>query len=203
MKSSEVLEWILKGNKRFLRGERTGICNPVDVDLGSLVHRQRPIAAVLSCSDSRVPPEHVLDMKIGEIFVVRVAGKVPGPAVVGSLEYAVEQLKVPLLLVLGHEGCGAVKAALAGVENGARGALDELIREIVPAVQPVLEQAEDGADVMHEAVYANVKFTVNRILERSPVIAAAVRNGKLLSVGAVYSLQTNEITLLEEKGQGS
>ncbi len=203
MKSSEVLEKILKGNKRFLQGERTGICNPVDVDLGSLVHKQNPIAAVLSCSDSRVPPEHVLDKKIGEIFVVRVAGKVPGPAVIGSLEYAVEHLKVPLLLVLGHEGCGAVKAALGGVGNDAKGALDELIREIVPAVQPILDQAEDGADVMHEAVYANVKFTMNRILERSPIIAAAVKNEELMLVGAIYSLQTNEITLLEEKGPGS
>lgn len=67
---------------------------------------QSPIAAVLSCSDSRVPPEHVLDKKIGEVFVVRVAGKVPGTAVIGSLEYAILHLKVPLLLVLGHEGCG-------------------------------------------------------------------------------------------------
>ena len=108
MKGSEVLEKILHGNKRFLQGERTGVCNPVDVDLGAMVQDQSPIDAVLSCSDSRVPPEHVLDKKIGEIFVVRVAEKVPGTAVVGSLEYAVNHLKVPLLLVLGHEGCGAV-----------------------------------------------------------------------------------------------
>jgi carbonic anhydrase len=84
MKGSEVLEKILSGNKRFVRGERTGVCNPVDVDLGAMVHSQSPIAAVLSCSDSRVPPEHVLDKKIGEVFVVRVAGKVPGPSVIGS-----------------------------------------------------------------------------------------------------------------------
>ena len=135
MKGSEVLEKILSGNKRFIQGERTGVCNPVDVDLGAMVHSQSPIAAVLSCTDSRVPPEHVLDKKIGEIFVVRVAGKVPGPSVIGSLEYAVLNLNVPLLLVLGHEGCGAVKAALEGVGTGAKGGLGELIREIEPAVQ--------------------------------------------------------------------
>ncbi len=135
MKGSEVLGKILSGNKRFVQGERTGVCNRVDVDLGAMVQSQSPIAAVLSCSDSRVPPEHVLDKKIGEVFVVRVAGKVPGPSVIGSLEYAILHLKVPLLLVLGHEGCGAVKAALEGVGTGAKGALGELIREIEPAVQ--------------------------------------------------------------------
>jgi carbonic anhydrase len=156
MKGSEVLEKILSGNKRFVRGERTGVCNPVDVDLGAMVHSQSPVAAVLSCSDSRVPPEHVLDKKIGEVFVVRVAGKVPGTAVIGSLEYAVVHLKVPLLLVLGHEGCGAIKAALEGAGKEAGGALGELIREIEPAVKPVLQQEEEVEDIMHEAVRASV-----------------------------------------------
>jgi carbonic anhydrase len=127
MKGSEILEKILNGNKRFVQGERTGVCNPVDVDLKTMVQSQSPMAAVLCCSDSRVPPEHVLDKKIGEIFVVRVAGQVTGTAVIGSLEYAVEHLKVPLLLVLGHERCGAVKAAL---EGEALGAVGELIKEI-------------------------------------------------------------------------
>jgi carbonic anhydrase len=197
MKGSEVLEKILKGNRRFLQGDRIGICNPVDVDLGKMVQSQNPIAAVLSCSDSRVPPEHVLDKKIGEIFVVRVAGKVPGPAVLGSLEYAVEHLKVPLLLVLGHERCGAVKAALEGVGNAADGALGALIRELEPAVRPVLDQEEEAEDVLHEAVHASVWYTMNRILESSPLIADAVREGDLLLQGAVYSLQTGEVTLLQ------
>jgi carbonic anhydrase len=121
-----------------------------------MVHSQSPVAAVLSCYDSRVPPEHVLDKKIGEIFVVRVAGKVPGTAVIGSLEYAVVHLKVPLLLVLGHEGCGAIKAALEGAGKEAGGALGELIREIEPAVKPVLQQEEEVEDIMHEAVRASV-----------------------------------------------
>jgi carbonic anhydrase len=82
-----------------------------------MVQSQSPIAAVLCCSDSRVPPEHVLDQKIGEIFVVRVVGTVPGPPVIGSPEYAILHLKVPLLLVLGHEGCGVVKAALESQGN--------------------------------------------------------------------------------------
>jgi carbonic anhydrase len=142
VKGSEFLEEILSGNKRFVQGERTGLCNPVDVDLGTMVHTQGPFAAGLCWTDSRVPPDHVLDRKTGETFVVRVAGRVPGPAVVGNLEYAVEHLKIPLLLVPGHEGCGAVKAALEGIEDGAVGALSELIREIEPAVRPILDQDE-------------------------------------------------------------
>lgn len=200
MKGSEVLEKILSGNKRFLQGERIGICNPVDVDLGTMVEGQSPIAAVLCCSDSRVPPEHVLDKKIGEIFVVRVAGKVPGPAVIGSLEYAVKHLKVPLLLVLGHEGCGAVKAALEGMGSHTGGALGALIKELEPAVLPVLRRNDKVDDVVHEAVYASVWYIIERILDLSPVIAAAVKNEDLLIKGAVYGLSTGEVSLLEQEG---
>jgi len=202
MKGSEILDKILHGNRRFVQGERTGVCNPVDVDLKSMVLSQSPIAAVLSCSDSRVPPDHVLDKKIGEIFVVRVAGKVPGPAVVGSLEYAVEHLKVPLLLVLGHEGCGAVKAALDSSGGRAEGPLAELIREIEPAVRPIQDRAEECEDVMEEAVRATVWHTMEKLLERSSVIAKAVEDGDLMLKGAVYSLTTGEITILDEEGQG-
>jgi carbonic anhydrase len=149
-----------------------------------------------------VPPEHVLDRKIGEIFVVRVAGKVPGPAVIGSLEYAVSHLRVPLLLVLGHEKCGAVKAALEGMGSTAVGALGALIQELEPAVRPVLDQEEKVKDILHEAVHASVWFTMNRILERSQIIRDAVEEGVLLLKGAVYSLQTGEVTILEE-GEGA
>ena len=200
MKGSEVLEKILSGNKRFVQGERTGVCNPVDVDLRAMVQSQSPIAAVLSCSDSRVPPEHVLDKKIGEIFVVRVAGKVPGPSVIGSLEYAVLNLKVPLLLVLGHENCGAVKAALEGKGDEVGGALGGIIRELEPVVKPTLMKGKEVDEVMHEAVNATVRYTITRILELSPVIATAVRKGELLVKGAVYSLSTSEVTILEEEG---
>ena len=158
------------------------------------------MAAVLCCSDSRVSPEHVLDKKIGDIFVVRVAGNVPVTAVIGSLEYAVAYLKVPLLLVLGHEGCGAIKAALDGAGKEAGGAMGELIREIEPAVKPVLQQEEEVDDIMHEAVCANVWHTMEKLIERSPVIAEAVQGGSLMLTGAVYSLTTSQVAILEEEG---
>jgi len=199
MKGSRVLDEILSGNRRFVTGERTGLCNPVDVDLGGMVHSQSPMAAVLCCSDSRVPPDHVLDRKIGEIFVVRVAGKVPGPAVIGSLEYAVEHLKVPLLLVLGHEGCGAVKAAVQAAGGTAEGALADLIREIEPAVRPIVDQAGEDEDVMEEAVEATVRHSMIKLLERSSSIKKAVDEGRLMLKGAVYSLGTGEVKILDEE----
>ena len=107
-------------------------------------------------------------------------------------------LKVPLLLVLGHEGCGAVKAALESKGDSAGGALSELIGEIEPAVKSTLTKGKEVDEVMHEAVYATVRYTITRILELSPVIAAAVRKGDLLVKGAVYSLSTSEVTILEE-----
>ncbi|MDF1534875.1 MAG: carbonic anhydrase [bacterium] len=196
MKGPEVLEKVLAGNRRFVTGKNRALGDPVN--LGEMVQTQSPIAAVLSCSDARVPPHHVLDKKIGEIFVVRVAGKVPGPSVIGSLEYAVAQLKVPLLLVLGHEGCGAVKAAM---EGGAEGVLGELVKEIELAVRSVLEESENHEDAFSEAVKANTRQTMRKLMERSPVISDAVRNGDLILAGAIYSLETGEVTVLPEKGR--
>lgn len=128
---------------------------------------------------------------------MRVAGNIAGLSELGSLEYAVEHLKVPLLMVLGHEACGAVKAALQG---GATGAIGELIKEIGPAVRPVLDQEEEVEDVVLEAVQANIWHTMGKLIERSPVIAGAVQSGSLMLTGAVYSLTTGQITILDEEG---
>jgi len=144
-----------------------------------------------------VGPEHILDQGFGEIVVVRVAGNIAGLSELGSLEYAVKHLKVPLLLVLGHEECGVVKAALQGEAPGAVG---ELIKEIGPAVRPVLDQEEEVEDVVLEAVQANVWHTMGKLIERSPVIAEAVQSGSLMLTGAVYSLTTSQVAILEEEG---
>jgi carbonic anhydrase len=135
MTGEQVRNTLLAGNKRYLEGRR--IAANREPDRQQLVAGQIPLAAVLCCSDSRVPPEHIFDQAHGEIFVVRVAGNIARPSEVGSLEYSVQHLKVPLVLVMGHEGCGAVKAALEGTP--ASGALGGLIDEIAPAVQPVLQ----------------------------------------------------------------
>ncbi len=146
MTGQEALDRLLEGNRRFTSGDRrVGAQRP---DLSKFVSSQGPIAAVLNRSGSRVSPEHIFDQGFGSLFVVRVAGNVPGASELGSLEHAVGHLHVPFLLVMGHQGCGAVKAAPAG---GGEGALGQLVSRISPAVRPVLEQ-----DEVAEAVEANV-----------------------------------------------
>ena len=195
MKGSEALEKLLEGNRRFAQG---GGCLAVTQEaLAGMARGQRPSAAVLCCADSRVGPEHILDQGLGDIFVVRVAGNIAGISEIGSLEYAVKHLGVPLLMVLGHEECGAVKAAL---EGEAPGAIGELVQEIGKAVLPVLDQEEEVKDVVFEAVRANVWHTMAKLIERSPVISDAVRNGSLMLTGAVYSLSTGRVTILKEEG---
>ena len=126
-----------------------------------------------------------------------VAGNIAGLSELGSLEYAVALLKTPLLLVLEHEGCGAVKASLAG---SAEGAIGKLIEEIAPAVRPVLEQSEKVDDVELEAIKANVWHTMGKLVQRSPIISEAVRSGDVELAGAVYSLEAGSVTILTEDG---
>jgi carbonic anhydrase len=126
-----------------------------------------------------------------------VAGNIAGLSELGSLEYAVPHLKTPLLLVLEHEGCGAVKASLAG---SAEGAIGKLIEEIAPAVRPVLEQSEKVDDVELEAIKANIWHTMGKLVQRSPIISEAVRSGDVELAGAVYSLKTGSVTILTEDG---
>jgi carbonic anhydrase len=194
MTGTEVLDKLRQGNGRFVAGKSVGA---EGVDLAGMVDSQSPIAAILCCSDSRVPPEYVFDQGVGDIFVVRVAGNIAGLSELGRLEYAVAHLKTPLLLVLGHEGCGAVKASLAG---SAEGAIGKLIEEIAPAVRPVLEQSEEAENVELEAIKANIWHTMGKLVERSKVIEEAVRGGDVSLMGAVYSLETGSVTILTEDG---
>jgi carbonic anhydrase len=195
MTGEQVLNTLLEGNRRYLEGRKRGVHQVPDRQ--QLVAGQTPHAAILCCSDSRVPPEHIFDQTHGEMFVVRVAGNIAGPSEVGSLEYAVEHLEVPLVLVMGHEGCGAVKAALEGTK--ASGALGSVIDEIAPAVRPVLQQGDPAKDPISEAVRANVWYTMSQLLKRSDVVKGSVQKGDLLVSGAVYSLRTGVVQVLTEE----
>src|SRR5215813_15287002 len=157
-----------------------------------LASGQHPHAQVLSCADSRVPPEVVFDQGLGDLFVVRVAGNVASDPELASLEYGALHLHVPLLVVLGHQHCGAVTAAVEGGEaEGHIGALVTLIR---PAVEATKGMPGDPVD---NAVKANVEMTVKK-LRASPVFAALIGEGKLKIVGAVYSLDTGKVTWLAD-----
>jgi carbonic anhydrase len=157
-----------------------------------LASGQHPHTQVLSCSDSRVPPEVVFDQGLGDLFVVRVAGNVASDSELGSLEYGALHLHVPLLVVLGHQHCGAVTAAVEGGE--AEGHIGSLVTLIRPAVEATKGMPGDPVD---NAVKANVEMTVKK-LRSSPIFSELIAGGKLKIVGAVYSLDTGKVTWLEE-----
>lgn len=159
---------------------------------------QQPFAAVLSCSDSRVPPEVVFDQGLGDLFVIRVAGNVAGVDETGSIDYGVEHLGPRLLVVLGHSSCGAVKAAVDG------GMLDGSLKELIAAVRPAAERARQanpgitGNPLMAAAVEANVWLSIETLFHRSDAVRTHVAQGQLQVVGAIYDLASGQVRWLGE-----
>jgi len=158
-----------------------------------LVTGQHPHAEILSCADSRVPPEIVFDQGLGDLFVVRVAGNVATDTEIGSLEYGAEHLHIPLLVVLGHESCGAVTGAVQG--GNAEGHIATLMTLIKPAVD---RSRGMPGDPVANAVRTNVQMVVQQLRSSTPILSELVAHGKLKIVGAVYSLETGEVTWLSD-----
>jgi carbonic anhydrase len=158
-----------------------------------LVTGQHPHAEILSCADSRVPPEIIFDQGLGDLFVVRVAGNVATDAEIGSLEYGAEHLHIPLLVVLGHESCGAVTAAVQGGE--AKGHIAALVNLINPAVEKSRGMI---GDPVANSVRNNVRLVVQQLRSSTPILSELVAQGKLKILGGVYSLQTGEVTWLSD-----
>lgn len=156
-----------------------------------LASGQNPHAEILSCADSRVPPELIFDQGLGDLFIIRVAGNVVSDTELGSLEYGAEHLHVPLLVVLGHQHCGAVTAAVEGGE--AEGHIAALVNLLRPAVEKTRGMPGDHVE---NAVKANVEMVVKQLRSSTPVLAKLVSEGKLKVVGAVYSLDTGKVTWL-------
>jgi carbonic anhydrase len=195
--ADQALRRLIEGNERFLRGEARfpGMARE---GLAKLARGQRPFATILGCSDSRVPPEGIFDAGLGELFVVRVAGNVFSPEVAGSLQYAGAHLRTPLFIVLGHEGCGAVQAALETKYQGAqqRSRIQLLVDSILPAlgdVDPNLPPPQRLA----KAVESNVRWTVRTILE-TPEGQARLAEGRMKLVGAIYEMQTGRVRFLDD-----
>jgi carbonic anhydrase len=189
---NEALQQLLEGNKRFVAHSSTH-SHDDEARLREIEAEQRPIAVVLSCSDSRVPPELIFDQGLGDLFVIRVAGNVTDDAVIGSIEYAVEHLGVTLVVVLGHQGCGAVQAAVNGSERGNH------IHSFVDAIAPVVPAAKiTGGDPVDACVRLNVSRVVGEIKQSEPVLAESVRTSKVRIVGAYYSLHTGAVSIVPE-----
>lgn len=152
---------------------------------------QHPFAAIVSCADSRVPPEIVFDQGVGDLFVIRLAGNIVDDAALGSLEYAVEHLGVSYIMVLGHERCGAVDATLKGGE--APGHIGSLLK----AIQPAVDEARKGqGDLLDNAVRANVANAVRQVKSAAPILHESVERGSLSVVGARYDLDDGVVSIL-------
>jgi carbonic anhydrase len=194
--AEDALGRLKEGNLRFVSGKARFPTVQKEV-LAELAKGQDPYVTILGCSDSRVPPELVFDAGFGELFVVRVAGNVLGPAIVGTLQYAGTHLHTPLFLVLGHEGCGAVQAALAAKFEGARhrSRIEVLLENILPALEG-LDESMPSEALIRAAVEANVRWTVQTLLQ-SPEGKARAAEGVMKLVGAVYELETGRVRFLE------
>jgi carbonic anhydrase len=190
-----ALARLMEGNQRFLLGEPRHLRAPKEV-LAGLAQVQRPYATILGCSDSRVPPELIFDAGFGDLFIIRVAGNVISAEVMGSIQYAAAHLATSLIVVLGHEGCGAVQAALAakfqGAKQGAR--IELLLRSIVPGLGDV-DRGQAPAEQLRRAVEANVRWSV-RQLAATPEARERVAEGRLHIAGAVCETATGRVRLL-------
>jgi len=194
--AEEALIRLKEGNARFVSGRARFPTVQKEV-LAELVKGQQPYATILGCSDSRVPPELLFDAGFGELFVIRVAGNVLGPSIAGTLQYAGEHLHTPLFVVLGHEGCGAVEAAIAERFHGARhrSRIALLLENIVPALDD-LDRTLPPAALLSAAVEANVRWTLRELLE-SPEGKARAAQGDVTLVGAICDLATGRVRFLE------
>lgn len=191
-----ALARLMRGNRRFVRGKPK---NPVDSDerRRASAGTQTPFAAVLACADSRVPPEIIFDQGLGDLFVVRVAGNIAGPDEIASLAYAAEHVGVDLILVLGHEACGAVKTTLEVVDGDADpGEYATLTDAIAPAVEAAQHSGASGAELLPASVEQNVRLVTAQVPERSSGIAAEIQRREIAVVGAVYQLEDGRVALL-------
>lgn len=185
-----ALKELMRGNERFVK-DAMSHPNQVSRRRTDLAREQHPFAIVVGCSDSRVPPEVVFDQGLGDLYVVRLAGNVVEREGLGSIEYAVLRYDPPLIMVLGHERCGIVEAAVkAGYVPGSLG---ELIGYIKPAIVRATAKAGDPVD---NVLRAHVMLTVERLKGQSEVLAERVRAGRLHIVGARYDLDTGIVEIL-------
>jgi carbonic anhydrase len=192
--SDEALRLLMEGNQRWvaaqLRRPNQSAARRVELS-GS----QQPFALVFSCVDSRVPPELVFDRGLGDLLVVRTAGHVMDAAALGSIEFGVEELHIPLVLVLGHQQCGAVVASLEAVAHHA--AVPGHVAAVVDGIRPALDQTRGWpGDAIDHAVRANTALTVEALQASEPILSHAVADGRIKVVGAYYDLRTGGVELI-------
>jgi|SRR5687768_9900717 len=191
--ADEALQRLMEGNERYVANKSTDL-NESQSRRVELANGQNPFATIFSCVDSRVPPELVFDRGLGDLFVIRTAGHVIDHAVLGSLEFGVAELKIPLLMVLGHEKCGAVKATVEAVEHNATAEAE--INWLVDGIRPAVEEVKgQSGDLLDNAVKANVSLTVER-LKGSAILSEALEKNELRIIGGRYDLDSGMVEII-------
>jgi carbonic anhydrase len=191
-----ALERLMKGNARYVDGVSRR--HDFKHEREALSMGQNPFAAVLSCADSRIAPEYCFDTARGDVFVCRVAGNFANDDIIASLEYAVQVLNTPLIMVLGHEACGAVDATIKSIKDGTTlpGHLPALVTALTPAVQQA--QSEPG-DLLPNAIRRNVTLTVEKIKTAAPILKFFVDDKKVRVVGGIYALKSGRVELIHSE----
>ena len=200
--AQESLERLKSGNERFTQGLRSVNSFATEVKLRTLAEKgQRLFATVLTCSDSRLPAELLFDQGFGDLFVVRVAGNVVAPSLIASMEFAALSFETPLILVMGHSRCGAIKAASDHVAEPST-LLTENIRDLVSRIEPAVHRTKKlspllkGEEFLHECTKMNVEHSMSTILEQSKTLRDLAKNGKLEIHGAFYDLASAKVTFM-------
>ena len=187
------LRRLMKGNARYVEG--VAARHDFRHEREALAGGQNPYAAILSCADSRIAPEYAFDSGRGDLFVCRVAGNFASAEAIASLEYAVAELGTPLIMVLGHDSCGAVDATIKSLKDGTTlpGHLPSLVTALAPAVKAVSQQ---GSDTLAKAIRQNVIDNVAKLRAETPILSAAVEQGKLKVVGGIYRLRDGKVEMV-------
>lgn len=196
----QALERMREGNARFVTNVRSVETITTQQKRYSLVAGQNPFAVILSCSDSRVPSELVFDCGLGDLFVVRVAGNVVAPSIVGSVEFAVESLGTTLVVVMGHTQCGAIKATVDSLAAGGHGLstnLRDLVSRISPAVANLLNTGLSRDELLISAERANVRASVNQLRHSTRTFEDRIADGTLAIIGAEYALETGQVDFFD------
>jgi carbonic anhydrase len=195
----EALKKLREGNARFVAGQAQTPALSCADRRQSLTGGQTPFAIILGCSDSRVPAEIVFDQGLGDLFVIRVAGNIVAPSQIGSIEFAAERFGTPLVVVLGHSQCGAICATIEELERPAENRspnLRAIVDRVRPSVEPLMdtELRNDRDRLIDRAVHANIRAAVNQLQHGSAILERLIAEGRLMVVGAHYSLETGEVS---------
>jgi len=200
--AQEALQRLRDGNRRFASGVTANDSFANHTRRSALAERQEPFSIVLGCSDSRVPAEIVFDQGLGDLFVIRVAGNIVAESQVGSVEFAAERFGTPLVVVLGHSRCGAILATLEELgrpREDQSANLRSIVDRVRPSVEPLLatELRHNPDALVQQAVRANVGVSVNHLRHGSEVLEQLIQSGKLLVIGAEYSLETGIVDFFD------